>query len=600
MPSKTNQRKNSHDFSAALNRLQTQWNRLDPKPPVDRLAKAASMSNNSVLDLLASKDSKRRGSLVTRLQRSTGRSSKHTWARLAMQLYLVLSPLDTSKNSTQLDEDGQIDLVKDWIRPEEWDISTSDFVKLLDEARNKINSAEEQLSGTVRADLVRIGIVPLVYLGDDIRPDRERTGNSTNASFLGAFGRAALRSIRSEYEFSYHQASLRELNPFTHAGVSSAVKIGAFGIVARERDLYEHIPIPGWSSRIACMGPDIPRVRRAAEQRAVFSTRGLGFTYFTMEDSSPSAFLGTMFGKGKAHHSLKHNGNNKFAYDAKLLAASYADELSAARSTIRGEDDGAIPLLVVDDAMADEVARRVSEILATTSSMPTMQFVDMLRDIPEGPAVPLSIQVRRDDEDLVRVLKHAICGTSFADGELFTLGAIQVARIYARVLVWIFSKYYYEYSCGPGVLASDSLLVRLQTYYRDRLTDQNRVLPPTIPAFCRLWNSGTVLDTDANQDSTRIYGGLAVHRTPPVHFFFLLVDELVSRLVPSESYHYMISNKIDAKHAKAVQALVDCVLPGKRTLVKSWAESRLRDQGVRLPAYQDDWKEGPADSDSQD
>lgn len=591
------------DIPAALKRLQDQWSRMQTKPGLDRIAKAAAMSNNSVLDLVAPPGTPRYKKMLARITKAKAvGTTVRTWARLAMQLSLVLDPLlaDTGQTKTRRSRPSTDDSIRDWVRLDEWGLSPAEFAKLLDEARVKVDHAQVQVSGTISATVVRVGIVPLVYLADDIRPDRERT--SSNASFLGTFARMVLRSVKPDFEFTYHPAKLRELNPPTDDAPSGAVKVGAFGIVARERDTHEHIPIPGWSYKFACMGPDIPQLRAVAESRRIFSTRSAGLVYVTLKGSSPASFLSAMFGGNLPQRHLRHEGNDEFDdYKADLIADAYADELIRARSAIRGDDNGSIPLLVIDDAMADEVARRIADQYSAALLWPQPQFIDLLRGLPEGPAVPICIQVRHSDEDLVRLLKHAIVGDGSNPGEVFTLGALPMARTYARALVWILSHYAYDYAKGPGTPASDSLLVRVQAYYR-RCVSQQNVERPQVPMFCRLWNFNCQVASPAVQPQVPTFCKLLSCNSqvgPPAGFFHLLADELVSRLVPDDMYKQLLSDPSDASYSSAIKKMLTLVLPGCGSAIDAWSQSRLISGGVRLPETQSDWRGGPAEADRE-
>jgi hypothetical protein len=553
----------------ALEQFRRKWEQVAERPGLDRVAKAAAMSNNSVLDLTAPPNSRRNKALIGRLKKTNkGESNLRTWARLAMQLALVLEALVPNT-----DKAG----VKSWVDANHWGLSPEEFGNLLEEAKAKINRAEEQISGAVSAERIRIGIFPLIFLGDDPRPKRgQHIEETTNASFLGAFARLALRSVKPEYQFEYDLiGSLRDLSPQRSEGALRELKIGVFGIVARERDTFAHIPLPGWRYRFACIGPSVEATRRAVDTRGVFSGNTSEFLYLAVKDSSPASYLLAMFGETLPQKRLDCK------YSPDKIAAAYAAELSEAKLGNAG--DAPVPLLFIDEAMADEVARHLMELYPATLGGTPPKFVDLLGNFPEGPTVPVCFQVHRDDKDLIRLLHRAIFDEqSHQPGEIFTLGALPTARAYARALVWILSRYTYDLERGPGAPASDSLLSRVQTYFHHlsrKLDADVGVAAPKVPAFCRFWRFD--------------------QRTqPPIEFVNLLSDELVSRLIPVERYDAVVNNSTD--NGESLMRLLELFFPldWLRIVKDNWARSRFGcARNCRLPGPQDDWKHGPASED---
>lgn len=562
----TDTNEKTRDFLPALNRLQDQFvkKRTEDgfkKLAIDRIAQAARMSNNSVLALTAPSGERRQKILIRRLVNAPPSSTKvHTWARLAMQLALAF----------------KVD-VGEWVDADEWYLLPHEYARLLEEAKEKLKSAKEELAGAIVPSVVRVEIVPLVYLANEVRSVRAQGSvpDDKNASFLGAFARIALRSVKPDYKFEFEWVKqLKELNPAAQDRPSLAMKMGVFGIVARELDKVEHIPIPGWKYKFSCVGPSVDATENAARNRQIFISGDKSFMYVSVVNSSPASFLQSMFGSSVPQKQLQAN------YNVKEIADAYLTELSAAHDAVSGSDDSLIPLLVIDEAMADEVARYITEEYAGSLTWPSRRFIDLLRRLPEGPMVPVCVQVRRDDESLIRLLRHAVIDEQFQLGEIFRLGALRTARLYARTLVWCLSKYQYNYEAGPGVPATDSLLVRIQAYFRGLVkSPTNELEPPAVPSFCRLTS-------------------FQPQQSQPIEFIHLFADELFCRLVPKDKYDSVLSGgrECDA----AVIELLKVFLPSvwHELIDRSWAKSRLHERRVSLPMWQDDWREGPIDKET--
>lgn len=553
--------KPSMSIELALEIFREHWDRSNP-PGVDRVATLAGMSNNSVLDMIShpndardEEGENRYSRLLTRLAKPGRRSH---WAKLAMQIAIATGGEAVA-----------------WVPRENWGLDEDEYKSLLDKAKRRVDDARRAQTSLIDAKVINVSIFPLAPLA--AKWNDPRTPEQLKRSFLAAFTELALGSTNPGILFQYELLDeWRKLTPGLPSTTKNRVNVGVFGTVAREGKDKRVVPIPGFRYRLVCLAPATARARKLRDCRDVLVPMP-DVHYCVIPGFSPHKYLVSLHPGLIPPPDDKAESGNASAYDAKAAAIFFAQ-----RCIEHEDNDEHVPVFVTDESMAEQVAHLLVSGDVNGGRLAKHGFIDLLGNLPEAPTFPVSFQIDSSEEDFEHLLRQTVIDESGKLGQLFDLGALATARLYARALAWT-AHHSADRSDGLfGRAGSVSILSRLQQRLSQIAEGRGDMINTKIvpPSYARLWEFGIDL---------------------PVNFANVLLDELLCRVVPPAIYAgiHVWSQEKAKENDRILREVVCCFLPQDwmNPLVSHWIETRaVRADALRvaLPASRADFLLGPS------
>lgn len=404
----------------AVERFRGQWERHPRKIGIDQIAAGAKTSNHSIIRLTTEHASSRLRKIFTAAAKAKRLpQAQRQWADIAMRVAYAL----------EIDDQD----ISKWVDRELWGLDEISY-----EAA-KIR-AQQTASPILRQQKINIhiwSVAPFAF------PEPGWSDEPTyDPSPMGRIARLAIRAIDSEFEPKYvYENELVPLHPDKSTDDTKAVRVGIFQIIAREKDKFVQIPIPGWRVRMSmlCRERDAQLLAGKTIEELV---NGAVNVLLTPRGVVTGRYLkGVVRDPSRIQWSDDDHKPASTRPDRKNWEQRYepANFLSAYQELVKGSKlhadarKGLVDrALIVDQAMAHRILAKVRD---DTNNRESEGLVDILDLHPEAPAFGLSFQIGSQERDLIGLLRKALIDERGRLGEIYTVGAAMTAPVYADCIL---------------------------------------------------------------------------------------------------------------------------------------------------------------------
>ncbi len=224
-------------LTKAVERFRVHWERHPRKRGIDQIATGAKTSNHSVIRLTTERGSERLRKIFERAAKAKKLpQAQQEWAGIAMRVAYAL----------EIDEKD----ISHWVDRELWGLDEIAYEAAKVRARQTASPFLLQLKVIIH--LWSVAPFAFAEQGWSAEP-------TYDPSPMGRIARLAILAIDPEFEPKYvYENELLPLDPDKATDGTKDVRVGIFQIIAREKDKFVQIPIPGWRVRMSfmCRGQD--------------------------------------------------------------------------------------------------------------------------------------------------------------------------------------------------------------------------------------------------------------------------------------------------------------------------------------------------------
>lgn len=407
-------------LTKAVERFRVHWERHPRKRGIDQIATGAKTSNHSVIRLTTERGSERLRKIFERAAKAKKLpQAQQEWAGIAMRVAYAL----------EIDEKD----ISHWVDRELWGLDEIAYEAAKVRARQTASPFLLQLKVIIH--LWSVAPFAFAEQGWSAEP-------TYDPSPMGRIARLAIRAIDPEFEPKYvYENELLPLDPDKATDGTKDVRVGIFQIIAREKDKFVQIPIPGWRVRMSfmCRGQDARLLAGKTVEELVngavnilLTPRGTvtgRYLKAIVRDRSRIQWPDDDQKTATTRPDRKEWGQR---YEPATFMSAYQELVKGSKIDAAAQKGLVDRALIVDQSMAHRILAKVGDDAKNRGSECLVDLFDLH---PEVPAFGLSFQIGSQERDLISLLRRALIDERGRLGELYTVGAAMTAPVYADCIL---------------------------------------------------------------------------------------------------------------------------------------------------------------------